>query len=85
MERIPSSSRDDTLVELAHDLRTPLTAIRSFSEILVDNPDFPDSERNRFLSVLLEESERLHRQIERVLEFSRHGTAETNPWVRCRA
>jgi signal transduction histidine kinase len=83
VERIPSGSHDDLLSQLAHDLRTPLTAIRSFSEILVDNPDLPASERNRFLSVVLEESERLHRHIERVLDFSGQGTAETNPWARC--
>jgi signal transduction histidine kinase len=53
---------------MAHDLMTPLTAIRSFSEILLDNPDLPDGERNRFLGIVLEESERLHRHIKRVLE-----------------
>ena len=57
MERIQLTSRDDVLSEFAHDLRTPLTAIRSFSEILVDNPDLLDSERHRFLSVVLEESD----------------------------
>lgn len=79
MQRIPSTSRDDVSARFAHDLRTPLTAIRSFSEILLDNPDLPDSERNRFLSIVLEESERLHRHIERVLEVSTEGTGETNP------
>ena len=78
MERIQLTSRDDVLSEFAHDLRTPLTAIRSFSEILVDNPDLLDSERHRFLSVVSEESERLHRHIERVLDFSSKGTTETN-------
>jgi signal transduction histidine kinase len=49
-------------------LKTPLTAIRSFSEILRDNPDLPDDERQRFLSIVLDETERLHQHIERMLE-----------------
>jgi signal transduction histidine kinase len=79
MQRIPLTSRDDVVSGFAHDLRTPLTAIRSFSEILLDNPDLPDSERNRFLSIVLEESERLHRHIERVLEVSTEAPGEPIP------
>ncbi len=61
---------EEALVGLAHDLRTPLTAIRSFSEILLDNPGLPISERNRFLGIVLAESERLHHHIEHVLDFA---------------
>jgi Osmosensitive K+ channel histidine kinase len=66
--RVPS--HEDIMTLFAHDLRTPLTAIRSFSEILLDNPDLPGSERDRFLAIVLEESARLHRCIERVLEVA---------------
>ena len=68
MERVPLTSYDDMLSGIAHDLKTPLTVIRSFSEILRDNPDLPDEERHQFLSIVLEESERLHQHIERMLE-----------------
>jgi signal transduction histidine kinase len=67
MERILLTSHDDVLSRIAQ-LKTPLTAIRSFSEILRDNPDLPDDERQRFLSIVLDETERLHQHIERMLE-----------------
>ena len=73
MQRIGRASRGDALADLAHDLRTPLTAIRGFSEILLDNPGLPATDRNRFLGIVLEESDRLHRRIERMLDVSGEG------------
>jgi signal transduction histidine kinase len=67
MEMVLLTSHDDVLSGIAQ-LKTPLTAIRSFSEILRDNPDLPNDQRQRFLSIVLEESERLHQHIERMLE-----------------
>lgn len=56
----------------AHALRTPLTSIRSFAEILRDNPDLPQARRDAFLDGLLGESERLERAIDRVVD-DRHA------------
>ena len=53
--------------DLSHDLRTPLTAIRSCSEVLIDHPDMPGDHRRRFLGSIHEESLRLERAIDRVL------------------
>jgi signal transduction histidine kinase len=47
------------------EMRTPLTAIRSFTEILIDNPAMPVAERSRFLEILLTEERRLEQAIER--------------------
>ena len=61
---------DDPMTAIAHWLRTPLTSIRSLSEILRDNPDLCATQRGRFLAVLAEESKRLDRTIERILRAS---------------
>jgi signal transduction histidine kinase len=53
--------------EIEHELRTPLAAIRSLSEILYDTPELPEPERRRFLAAMLAESERLTRTVERLL------------------
>jgi len=55
--------------DMAHALRTPLTSIRSFSEILRDNPDLPQVTRERFLGIVLTESQRLDRVIEQLLHI----------------
>lgn len=56
----------------AHALRTPLTSIRSLAETLRDNPDLPQARRNAFLDGLLDESARLERAIDRVVD-ARHA------------
>jgi len=66
--------KDDFLSTVSHELRTPLTSIRSFSEILADNPDLSEEERQRFLEVLVKESERLTRLINQILDLAKLET-----------
>jgi hypothetical protein len=63
--------KDDFVSTVTHELRTPLTSIRAFSEILHDNPELDLSERSRFLTIILQESERLSRLINQVLDLAK--------------
>jgi signal transduction histidine kinase len=53
--------------ELEHELKTPLTSIRSLLEIMRDHPDLSEEQRRRFLEGVLSENERLARTVERLL------------------
>jgi signal transduction histidine kinase len=53
--------------EIEHELKTPLTSIRSLSEIMRDYPDLTEEQRQRFLEVVLVENERLARTVEQLL------------------
>ncbi|HTQ00161.1 MAG TPA: sensor histidine kinase [Casimicrobiaceae bacterium] len=70
--------KDDFVSTVTHELRTPLTSIRAFSEILHDNPGLPVEERQRFLPIVIQESERLTRLINQVLDLAKleSGRAE---------
>ncbi len=70
--------KDDFVSTVTHELRTPLTSIRAFSEILHDKPDLAVEERQRFLSIVIQESERLTRLINQVLDLAKleSGRAE---------
>jgi signal transduction histidine kinase len=70
--------KDDFMSTVTHELRTPLTSIRSFSEILLDDLDAPVAERQRFLSIILKETERLTRLINQMLDMAKieSGNAE---------
>ena len=63
--------KDDFVATVNHELRTPLSSIRAFSEILRDHPDLPDAERVEFLRVVVAESERLTRLINQLLDLSK--------------
>lgn len=54
--------------QLAHELRTPLAAIRSAAEILADHPDLSPDSRARFTRIVLDEGHRLHARIEALIE-----------------
>ena len=70
--------KDDFISTVTHELRTPLTSIRAFTEILRDNPELEDAQRDNFLGIVIRESERLTRLINQVLDLSKieSGNAE---------
>lgn len=63
--------KDDFVSTVSHELRTPLTSIRAFSEILRDNPDLDADERGEYLRIVVDETERLTRLINQVLDLSK--------------
>jgi signal transduction histidine kinase len=64
--------KDDFLSTVTHELRTPITSIRAFSEILYDNPDLETEDRQHYLSIVIKETERLTRLISQVLDLERY-------------
>jgi len=70
--------KDDFVATVSHEVRTPLTSIRSFSEILRDNPDLEQAQRQEFVSIIVKESERLSRLINDILDLAKMeaGTSE---------
>ncbi len=63
--------KDDFMSSVTHELRTPLSAIRAFSEILYDDPEIELEERKRFLGILVSETERLSRLVNQVLDLAK--------------
>ncbi len=69
--------KDDFVSTVTHELRTPLTSIRAFSEILHDNPELDATERQKFLDIIIGESERLTRLINEVLDLEKLESGRT--------
>ncbi|MGI9432989.1 MAG: sensor histidine kinase, partial [Myxococcota bacterium] len=70
--------RSNFVAAVSHELKTPLTAIRMYAEMLRDGM-VPDGEKQReYYGTITAESERLSRLIQNVLEFSQleRGTRE---------
>lgn len=64
VRRPPEDRRNARSEDVVSALRSPLTAIRSFTEILIDNPHLEPAERSRFLRIVLDEERRLEREID---------------------
>jgi len=63
--------KDDFVSSVTHELRTPLTSIRALSELMVDDPEMPKEERQRFLGIVVAETERLSRLVNQVLDLAK--------------
>ncbi|MCO5100511.1 MAG: sensor histidine kinase [Burkholderiaceae bacterium] len=74
------AQKDDFLSQVSHEVRTPMTSIRSFSEILLETPDLDAARARRFLGIIHEESERLTRLLDSTLDLSLLERGET-PWA----
>jgi len=62
--------KDDFLSQVSHEVRTPLTSIRSFSEILMDQDALAPDQSSRFVRIIHDESERMTRLLDDILDLS---------------
>lgn len=65
-----SELQADFVSKVSHELRTPLTAIRLFAETL-QRPDADNATREKCATLLVAESDRLSKMIERLLDWGR--------------
>lgn len=66
-----AQKKTDFVSNVSHELKTPLTSIRLFAEMLVDGRVDDPEKRNRYLRIISTESERLTRLVNNVLDFAR--------------
>lgn len=77
---VKDRQKDDFLDSVAHELRTPITAIRSAGEILADDDDIPLDIKREFLNNIITESDRLSEIINDILYLDKlqHGEISLN-------
>lgn len=75
-----SVQKDGFLSQISHELRTPMTSIRSFSEILMDGESMTPGERNKYSEIIHGEANRLTRLLDDLLDLSvlEHGQVTLN-------
>ncbi|MCB0156214.1 MAG: HAMP domain-containing histidine kinase [Anaerolineae bacterium] len=64
------NAKEAILATAAHELRTPLTSIRALSAILHDNPQLDLTQRQKYLQIILQESEKLAGLVEDMLRLA---------------
>jgi two-component system phosphate regulon sensor histidine kinase PhoR len=70
-ERQLSNMKSEFIANVSHELKTPLSVVRMFGEMLLTNRVKSDEKRQQYLEIIVRESERLTSLIENVLDFSR--------------
>ena len=65
--------KNDIIVYLAHDLKTPLTSIIAYLSLLNEAPDMPVEQRAKYTGISLEKAKRLGELINEFFEITRYN------------
>ncbi|MFZ0761649.1 MAG: PAS domain S-box protein [Candidatus Sulfotelmatobacter sp.] len=63
---------------VAHEVNNPLTAILGFADLLLENPELPETAR-KDLRVILQEAQRTKQIVQNLLSFARQMPPQRNP------
>lgn len=63
--------KSDFVANVSHELKTPLSLVRMFGEMLLSGRIQSDEKRRQYLTIIVAESERLTALIENVLDFAK--------------
>jgi len=63
--------KNDMVVYLAHDIKTPLTSIIGYLNLLVEAPDIPSEQKAKYVGITLEKAYRLEQLINEFFEITR--------------
>ena len=70
-EREAERSKNELITNIAHDLRTPLTSIIGYLEILTQKKDLPEETRNRYIEIAYTKSKKLQQLINDLFGFTK--------------
>jgi signal transduction histidine kinase/HPt (histidine-containing phosphotransfer) domain-containing protein len=73
-----AQQKTNFVANVSHELKTPLTSIRLFAELLRDNRQPDSGKRKGYLDIMISETERLTRLINNVLDFTRMSKHKMN-------
>lgn len=65
--------KNDLVMYLAHDLKTPLTSVIGYLTLLQETPDLPPAQRAKYVDITLEKAYRLEMLINEFFEITRYN------------
>lgn len=77
-----NKAKDRFISIVSHDLRAPFTSLLGFSEILLNEKDLPEEEKDEYLNYIHDASKNQLQMINYLLEWSRLQTGRVIPEIR---
>lgn len=80
-ERETERSKNELITSVAHDLRTPLTSITGYLELLRSNHNLDNETKNKYIDIVYNKSKRLENLIYDLFDFTKlnHGKINLKP------
>ena len=70
------NKKNELVMYLAHDIRTPLTSVIGYLSLLDEAPDMPMEQKAKYISIALKKSMRLEKLINEFFEITRYNTQQ---------
>ncbi len=71
--KLAEQRKNELVMYLAHDIRTPLTSVIGYLNLLVEVPDLPVEQKEKYVSISLEKAYRLEKMINEFFEITRYN------------
>lgn len=72
------NKKNELVMYLAHDIRTPLTTVIGYLSLLDEAPDMPIEQKSKYIGIALEKAERLEMLINELFEITRYHTSSVH-------
>ncbi|MBO8462646.1 MAG: HAMP domain-containing histidine kinase [Firmicutes bacterium] len=72
-ERVVEKTKNDLITNVAHDLRTPLTSIIGYLELLQNEESFEMETRKKYLNIVYEKAKRLQNLVVDLFDYTRYA------------
>ena len=71
--------KDDLITSVAHDLRTPLTSILGYLDLILDNQEISAEEKLKYLTIVNKKSLQLKKLIEELFDYTKYSKNQMVP------
>lgn len=75
-EQLAEQQKNDLIMYLAHDIRTPLTSVIGYLNLLDEAKDMPNIQREKYTHVTLEKAYKLEKMVNEFFEIARYSLQE---------
>jgi two-component system sensor histidine kinase VanS len=71
--RSAEQRKNDVVMYLAHDIKTPLTSVIGYLSLLDEAPDMPPEQKAKYVNITLEKANRLEKLVDEFFEITRYN------------
>lgn len=71
--QLAEQRKNDLVMYLAHDIRTPLTSVIGYLNLLAEAPDMPTEQKAKYINITLDKAYRLEKMINEFFEITRYN------------
>ena len=74
--QLAEQRKNELVMYLAHDIRTPLTSVIGYLNLIAEVPDMPTEQRAKYVNITLDKAYRLDKMINEFFEITRYNTQQ---------